>query len=105
MMPEEDKIFGAFTECPLVHLKGIPTYEYMMNLNIYLNLCLSAVDCTLGCGKLVYLMLTAQAVVFKTHYGTAFRVHTNPVIHPVIPDPTCNILLCYSIYLREAAKS
>ena len=37
MTPEEDKIFGAFTECPLAPLEGVPTYEYMKNLNVYLN--------------------------------------------------------------------
>ena len=59
MTPEEDKIFGAFSECPLELLEGVPTYEYMTNLNVYLNLCLSAVDCTLGCGTLGFLVLTA----------------------------------------------
>ena len=37
MKPEEDKIFGAFSECPLAPLEGVPTYEYMSNLNVYLN--------------------------------------------------------------------
>ena len=59
MTPEEDKIFGAFTECPLAPLEGVPTYEYMTNLNIYLNLCLSEVNYTLGCSTLGYLVLTA----------------------------------------------
>ena len=36
MKPEEEKIFGAFSECPLVTLEGAPTYEYMTNLNVYL---------------------------------------------------------------------
>ena len=48
--PKEDKIFGAFSECPLAPLEDVPTYEYMTNLNVYLNSCLSAVDCTFGCG-------------------------------------------------------
>ena len=65
-MPEEDKIFRAFSECPLAPLEGVPMYEYMTNLNVYLNLCLSAVDCTLGCGTFVYLFLTAQPAVFNT---------------------------------------
>ena len=37
MTTEEDKIFGAFTECPLAPLEGVPTYSYMTNLNVYLN--------------------------------------------------------------------
>ena len=87
MTPEEDNIFGAFTECPLAPLEGVPTYEYMKKKNIYLNSCLSAVDCTLGCGALGYLVLTAQPAVFSTHYGTAFLPPTNPGIHPVMPNP------------------
>ena len=37
MTPKEDKIFGAFLECLLAPLEGVPTYEYMTNLNVYLN--------------------------------------------------------------------
>ena len=37
MMPKVDNIFGAFSECPLAPLEGVLTYEYMTNLNIYLN--------------------------------------------------------------------
>ena len=48
MTHEEENIFGAFLECPLTPLEGVPTYEYMKNLNVYLNSCLSVVDCTLG---------------------------------------------------------
>ena len=87
MMPEEDKIFGAFSECPLAPLEGVPTYEYMTNLNAYLNSCLSVVDCTLGCGALGYLVLTAQPSVFNNHCGTPFITPRNTGIHPVMPDP------------------
>ena len=37
MTLEEDKILGAFSECPLAPLEGVPTYDYMMNLNVYVN--------------------------------------------------------------------
>ena len=37
MTPEEDKIFGAFSECPLAPLESVRTNECMTNLNIYLN--------------------------------------------------------------------
>ena len=87
MMPEEDKIFGAFPECPLAPLEGVPTYEYTTNLNVYLNSCSSAVDCTLGCVTLGYLVLTAHPAVFNTHCGTEFLSPRNPGIHPVMPDP------------------
>ena len=87
MTPEEDNIFGAFSECPLALLEGVPTYDYMTNLNVYLNSCSSAVDCTLGCGRLGYLVLTAQPDVFNTHCGTPFITPRNPGIHPVMPDP------------------
>ena len=95
MTPEEDKIFGAFSECPLAPLEGVPTYDYMKNLNIYLNSCLSAVDCTLGCVALGYLVLIAQPVVFNTHCGTEFVTSRNMGIHPVMPnpDPTAAIFL------------
>ena len=87
-MPKEDKIFGAFTECPLAPLKGVPTYEYTTNLNVCLNSCSSAVDCTLVCGTLGSLVLTAQPAVFNTHCGTAFCVPKNTGIRPVMPHPT-----------------
>ena len=87
-MPEEDKIFGAFSECPLAPLEGVPTYEYMTNLNVYLNSCSSAVDFTLVCGTLGYLVLTAQPAVFNTHCGTEFITPRNPFIHLIMPDPT-----------------
>ena len=95
MTSEEDKIFGAFLECLLTPLEGVPTYEYMTNLKVYLNSCLSAAYCALGCGTLGYLVLTAQPAVFNTHDGTEFVTPINPGIHPVMPDPapTCNRLL------------
>ena len=87
MTPEEDNIFGAFSECPLAPLEGVPTYEYMTNLNVYLNLCSSAVNFTLGCGTLGYLVLMAQPAVFNTHCVTKFITPRNTGIHPVMPDP------------------
>ena len=62
-------------------------YEYMTDLNVYLNSFLSEVDCTLGCGTLGYLVLTAQPAVFNTHCVTKFITPRNPCIHPVMPDP------------------
>ena len=88
MTPEEGNILGAFTEFLLEPLEGIPTYKYMNNLNVYLNSCSSAVDCTLGYGTLGYLFLTAQSAVFNTHYGMDFCAPTNSGIHPVMPEPT-----------------
>ena len=87
MTPEEDKLSGAFSECLLASLEGVPTYEYMTNLNVYLNSCLSAVDCTLGCGTLGYLVLMAQPAVFNTHCATPLITPRNTGIHPVIPNP------------------
>ena len=83
MMPKEDKIFGAFLECLLTPLEGVPTYEYMTKLTVYLNLCLLAVDFTLGCGTLGYLGLTAQPAVFNTHCVTKFITPRNPLCHEV----------------------
>ena len=87
MTPKEDNIFGVFSECPQAPLEGVPTYEYMTNLNVYLNSYSSAVDCTLRCGTLGYLILTAQPAVFNTHCVTNFVIPINPGIHPVMPDP------------------
>ena len=87
MMHEEDRIFGPFSEYPPAPLEGVPTYEYMTNMNVYLNLCSSAVNCTLGCGTLGYLVLTAQPAVFRTYCGTEFVIPRNTGIHPVMPDP------------------
>ena len=84
-MPEEEKIFGAFSECLLAPLEGVLTYEYMTNLNVYLNLCLSAVDCTLGCSTLGYLVLTSQLFVFTTHCVIKFITPRNTGVHPVMP--------------------
>ena len=87
MTPEEDKIFGAFSECPLATLEGVRTYEYMTNLNVYLNSCLSAVDCTLVCGTLGYLVFKDQPAVFNTHCVTKFITPRNSGICPVMLDP------------------
>ena len=87
MMPKEDNIFGAFTECPLAPLEGVPTYKNMTNLNVYLNLCSSGVNWTLGYGTLGYLVLTEHPAVFSTHCSTDFIPPTNRGIHPVMSDP------------------
>ena len=67
-------------------MEGVTTYDYMTNLNIYLNSCSSAADCMLGWGALGYLVLTAHTVVFSTHCSTAFLPHTKQGIHPVMPN-------------------
>ena len=59
----------------------------MNNLNVYLNSCLSAVVCTLGCGTLGYMVFTAQTAVFNTYCDMAFVTPINPGIHPVMPNP------------------
>ena len=94
MMPESDNIFGAFLERPLAPLEGVPTYEYMTNLNVYLNPCSSAVDCTFGWRTFGYLVLTAQLSIFNTHCVMPFITPRNTGIHLVMPDsdPTAKIL-------------
>ena len=84
MIPKEDKIFGAFLESPLAPLEGVSTYEYMKNLNVYLNSCSSVVDYTLRYGTLGYLVLSAQPAMFNTHCVTRFITPRNPGIHPVM---------------------
>ena len=97
MTPEEDNIFGAFTECLLASLEGVPTYEYMTNLNVYVNLCSSAVDCTLGCGMLVYLVLMVHPAVFSIHCGTAFLPPKHLGIHLVMPDPAPTAAILFEL--------
>ena len=88
MTSEEDKIFASFPECPLAPLQGVPTYAYMTDVNVYLNACSSSINCSLGCGTLGYLVLTAQPSVFTTHNGNIdFVVPTHPGVHPDIPTP------------------
>ena len=97
-MPKEDKIFGAFSECPLSPLESIPTYEYMTNLNVYLNSWPSEVHCTVGCGTLGYLDLTVQPTVFNPHCGTEFVTPRNPGIRPVMPDPSPTAAILSEIF-------
>ena len=85
MTPEEENIFREFTEYPLAPLEGVPTYEYMTNLNFYLNLCSSAVDFMLICGTLGYLVLMAQPAVFNTHCGNYFCAPKNTAFNRSCP--------------------
>ena len=59
----------------------------MIDSNVYLNVCSSSVNCTLMCGTLEYLVLTAQPVIFSTFCGTAFIQPVNSSVHPHIPTP------------------
>ena len=62
-------------------------YDYMKNLNVYLNSCSLAVDCTFWCRTLGYLVLTAQPTVFNTNCVTKFITPSNLGIHPIMPEP------------------
>ena len=66
----------------------------MTNLNVYLNLCSYAVDCTLWCSMLGYLIVTSQPAVLSTHCGTPFLAPTNLGFHLAMPKPasTASIL-------------
>ena len=87
MTPEEENISGVFSEFSLAPLEGVPKYEYMTNLNVYLNSWSSAVDCGFGRGRLRYLVLMALPYVFNTNFVTPFITPRNPGIHPVMPNP------------------
>ena len=39
MTPEEDKILGALSECPLAPLEGVPTYNYMIRARQHFFVC------------------------------------------------------------------
>ena len=76
----------------------------MTNLNIYLNSCLSAGDCTLGFGTLGYLVLMAHPAVFITHCGTAFLPPTNLGIHPVMPNPAPTAAILSKLFRTHRHK-
>ena len=59
----------------------------MTNLNVYLNSCLSVVDCTLGLRTLGYQVLASQLAILNTHCVTPFITPRNTGIHPVMSDP------------------
>jgi len=100
MASDEDKIYGAFTECPFASLQCVPTYNYMPELNVYLKSCSLSVPCVLGCGTLGYLVFTAQPSIFTTHCATAFVRPVNPGIYPSIPTPAPSTA-ALSIIVRE----
>ena len=87
MPTESDSIYDGFTECPLAPLEGLPTYEYLTNLGVYLNFCSSGIHSELGCGTLGYLVLTAQPAVFAVHCATTFVKPSKPGLHLTIPTP------------------
>ena len=76
----------------------------MTNLNVYLNSSSSAVDCTLGCGTLGYLVLTTQPAVFNTHCGTEFVTPRNPGIDLVMPDPSPTAVILSKLIRRHKHK-
>ena len=92
MMPDEDKIFRAFSECLLKILDGVPTYEYMTNLNVYL-----AVICMLQFSTFGYLVLTSQPTVFNIQCGMLFVTPRNTGIHPIMPNPATTAAILYEL--------
>ena len=97
MTPEETRFSERFWNSLLAPLESVPIYEYMTNLNVYHNSCSSAMDCTLGCGTLWYLVLTAHSAVFNTHCFMPFITSIDPGIHPVMPDPAPTAAILYKL--------
>ena len=87
MPSKSDSIYDGFTECLLAPLEGLPTYEYLTDLGVYLNSCSSGIHSELGCGTLGYLVLTAQPAVFAVHCTATFVKPVKPGLHPTIPNP------------------
>ena len=87
MPSDAETIYDGFTECPLAPLEGVPTYEFLTDLNLYLNACSSGIHSHRGCGTLGYFVLTAQPPVFLLQCVIPFIVPIKPGIHPAIPNP------------------
>ena len=87
MASSYETIFANFTECPLAPLEDIPTYNYLTELNAYLNACSASVPSDLGCGTLGYLVLTTSPAVFAILCATPFIEPVHPGATPLIPDP------------------
>ena len=87
MASSYETIFANFTECPIAPLEDIPTYDYLTELNAYLNACSASVHSDLGCGTLGYLVLTTNPAVFALQCATPFIEPVHPGATPLIPDP------------------
>lgn len=87
MTSSEDGIYSRFSECTVAPLDTIPTYQYLTELNTYLNSCSASVHSNGGCGTLGYLVLTAPAAVYALQSATAFPPPVNPGATLTLPDP------------------
>ena len=87
MTSSEDTIYSRFSECTVAPLDSIPTYEYLTELNTYLNSCSASVHSNGGCGTLGYLVLTAPVAVYALQSAIAFVPPVNPGATLILPDP------------------
>ena len=87
MTSSEDGIYSRFSECTIAPLDTIPTYQYVTELNAYLNACSTSVHSNGGCGTLGYLVLTAPAAVYALQSATAFLIPVNPGATVTLPIP------------------
>ena len=94
MSTSHETIFASFTECSIAPLESIPTYDYLTELNAYLNACSSSVHSNLGCGTLGYLALTASPTVFALQCATPFvePVHPGAIVTITDPPPTAAVI-------------
>ena len=88
MTSSEDTIYARFSECTVAPLDSIPTYDYLTELNTYLNSCSASVHSNGGCGTLGYLVLIAPAAVYALHSAIAFVRPVNLGATVIIPTPT-----------------
>ena len=82
-----ETVISSFSECPLPPLEGIPTHDYLTNVNSYLNLCAASVHSKLGNGQLGYLVLMAQPATFALACPVDFIQPINPGATLNLPDP------------------
>ena len=87
MSTSEDTIYANFAPCPLVPCNGIPSREFLLDVNKYINEQTVDVFSFRGCGTLGHLVLSAQPTVFALQCATVFIPPTNPGATPIIPDP------------------
>ena len=86
MASSHETVFENFTECPIAPLEDIPTYNYLTELNAYLNACLVSMHSDLGYRTLGYLVLKTNLTVLALQCATPFIDPVHQGGTPHIPD-------------------
>ena len=78
MAASEDSVYANFAPCPLVPCDGIPSREFLLDVNTYINEQTVDVFSFRGCGTLGHLVLSAQPAVYALQSATVFAPPPNP---------------------------